>query len=184
MLRSQGTQEQLTQTLYCSVLNNRPVWLFAHLPKWNFIVINSTVLILRSSNFNQMPYFLWGISLNDMERRCLQKSYVLMLWWSPWMIIRSGLLSSTLQYLCSSRTLCPLFRTPAYKTLPFLQSVDGRPKPRIVKGEFAQPRQFPWMAGLMSFSRQRNPFCGGTLITDRHIVTAAHCLQSKILQFE
>ena len=100
------------------------------------------------------------------------------------MIIRSGLLSSTLQYLCSSRTLCPLFTTPAYKTLPFLQRVDGRPKPRIVKGEFAQPRQFPWMAGLMSFSRQRNPFCGGTLITDRHIVTAAHCLQSKILQFD
>ena len=61
---------------------------------------------------------------------------------------------------------------------------------RIVNGQIAVPNSFPWMVSF----RQRilsiyvsNHFCGGSLISNRHIVTAAHCVNrftpSQILAF-
>lgn len=46
--------------------------------------------------------------------------------------------------------------------------------PKITGGRPADPNEWPWMAAL----RRRGPpnsFCGGVLITDRHVLTAAHC---------
>jgi len=46
-------------------------------------------------------------------------------------------------------------------------------QPYIVNGEEAIPHEFPFMAALMNRNRQ---FCGGSLIDDNHILTAAHCV--------
>merc|ERR1712045_96668 len=43
----------------------------------------------------------------------------------------------------------------------------------IVNGEQAVANEFPWMAALMNLQRQ---FCGGSLIDENHILTAAHCV--------
>ncbi|XP_056629717.1 venom protease-like isoform X1 [Diorhabda sublineata] len=52
---------------------------------------------------------------------------------------------------------------------------DYNVKPLIVGGEPAEPGEFPFMA-LVGFNATSEPWrCGGTLISNRFIVTAAHC---------
>lgn len=45
---------------------------------------------------------------------------------------------------------------------------------RIVGGEETQETRYPWMALLRNNNRF---YCGGSLITDRYVATAAHCLR-------
>merc|ERR1712088_54732 len=46
------------------------------------------------------------------------------------------------------------------------------PKDRIVGGSEATPHSYPWMAALFVDDTW---FCGGTLISDEWVLTAAHC---------
>jgi trypsin len=52
-------------------------------------------------------------------------------------------------------------------------------EPRVVGGQTTTIEEYPWQAGLLigtsgsAFSRQ---FCGGSLLTTRIVITAAHCL--------
>ena len=45
---------------------------------------------------------------------------------------------------------------------------------RIVGGQETEVNEYPWQVGLVS-AGGRQPWCGGTLISDRHVLTAAHC---------
>jgi len=45
---------------------------------------------------------------------------------------------------------------------------------QIVGGEEAGPYSLPWQVALVP-PYSSSPFCGGTLISDRHVLTAAHC---------
>jgi secreted trypsin-like serine protease len=47
---------------------------------------------------------------------------------------------------------------------------------RIVGGQKAVPYSWPW---LVSLQFDGNHFCGGTLIDEYHVLTAAHCLQDQ-----
>ena len=45
---------------------------------------------------------------------------------------------------------------------------------RIVGGEEADPNSIPWQAALVRRGGT-TPFCGGTIICPRYVMTAAHC---------
>ena len=47
------------------------------------------------------------------------------------------------------------------------------PSPYIVNGEVVRPHSHPYMAALMLGSRH---FCGGSLVSPHHVITAAHCV--------
>lgn len=48
------------------------------------------------------------------------------------------------------------------------------PPTRIVGGKPADPKEWPWIAALLRNGATQ--FCGGTLITNQHVLTAAHCI--------
>lgn len=55
--------------------------------------------------------------------------------------------------------------------------------PKVVGGIPAAVGEFPWMVAL-GYKNSKNPgtpkwLCGGTLITDRHILTAGHCVHNR-----
>ena len=52
---------------------------------------------------------------------------------------------------------------------------------RIVGGEDAKPSEYPWMAALLDVPTSQKPFCGGSLITPFHVLTAAHCVVRCVL---
>lgn len=49
---------------------------------------------------------------------------------------------------------------------------------RIVGGQPTGINEFPWMARLSYFNRF---YCGGMLINDRYVLTAAHCVKGWVL---
>ena len=57
--------------------------------------------------------------------------------------------------------------------VPSLAACGVKPA-SIVGGSEVTPYSIPWQVALVSPGSNR-PFCGGTLISDRHVLTAAHC---------
>jgi len=52
---------------------------------------------------------------------------------------------------------------------------------KIVGGRPADKHEYPWMVALvfketLVFKRSKTPLCGGSLITVKHVLTAAHCI--------
>jgi hypothetical protein len=51
-----------------------------------------------------------------------------------------------------------------------------------VGGEAASKSEFPWLVALVE-ARTRQPFCGGSLINDRIVLTAGHCFKGTSTLF-
>lgn len=51
----------------------------------------------------------------------------------------------------------------------------GYPGTRIVGGSEVRENEYPWMASL--WNAKRKFFCGGSIVTDQYVLTAAHCLR-------
>ncbi|XP_020278698.1 transmembrane protease serine 9-like [Pseudomyrmex gracilis] len=47
--------------------------------------------------------------------------------------------------------------------------------PRIIGGQEVSENEFPWMAGIISVNQSRL-ICGASIINDRYVITAAHCV--------
>ena len=47
---------------------------------------------------------------------------------------------------------------------------------KIINGQLATVGQFPWQVAIISTGFFKNGVCGGSLISDVWILTAAHCL--------
>lgn len=64
-----------------------------------------------------------------------------------------------------------------FSTLPNITAKDNNDQ-RIVGGDTAIPGEIPWQVALMSHSAipRALPFCGGSLLTNLWVITAAHCL--------
>ena len=48
---------------------------------------------------------------------------------------------------------------------------------RIMGGQDALPHSYPWMVSLAKRSLNNLHLCGGVLLTRRHVLTAAHCME-------
>jgi len=49
-------------------------------------------------------------------------------------------------------------------------------KGRIIGGQKVDVEgKFPWMAAILT-KGDSDPYCGGALISNRHILTASHCV--------
>lgn len=46
---------------------------------------------------------------------------------------------------------------------------------KIVGGSDTTKNEYPWQVGLLQSSSPGSPFCGGTLISSKEVLTAAHC---------
>nr|AQM58424.1 venom s1 protease with cub domain 1 [Pristhesancus plagipennis] len=47
---------------------------------------------------------------------------------------------------------------------------------RVLYGEEASPNEFPWMVALQARVSGGIASCGGSIVTKRHVITAAHCV--------
>ena len=59
-------------------------------------------------------------------------------------------------------------------------SIRGSPNTRVTNGETVDGGEFPWVVAILeNISGQNRFLCGGSLVSPRVVVTAAHCLQNK-----
>uniref|UniRef100_R4G7C9 SP1-Abd-5 n=1 Tax=Abdopus aculeatus TaxID=515833 RepID=R4G7C9_ABDAC len=73
---------------------------------------------------------------------------------------------------------------PFYGTSATEGPVLNKVEEHIVNGIDARYCEFPHAAFLKIAAKPKDYFCGATLISDKHLLTAAHCLEKQISSIE
>ena len=68
------------------------------------------------------------------------------------------------------------FKTLKHNVLQLV--LDDEEGMKIVNGFQVRPGKFPWVVNIWK-KRSSNPFCGGSLIDESVILTAAHCVHGQ-----
>lgn len=67
------------------------------------------------------------------------------------------------------------------KGFPFASSKFGnKGQARIVNGNRASTNEFPYQVSVRAISVSNASLCGGSIVSSRHILTAAHCTRVSI----
>jgi len=75
--------------------------------------------------------------------------------------------------------LTPALITQSYELIPGQTCGIATSTDRIVGGSEASLAQFPWQAHFYGCNQQSScSFCGATLISDKWLISAAHCINS------
>ncbi|CAB0031429.1 unnamed protein product, partial [Trichogramma brassicae] len=92
--------------------------------------------------------------------------------------LQCGASGSLTAYIVQIKVTYTIKGTKYYLRIVDYYSIDSSHcqdfSPRILGGQDAEPNQAPWMAAIVRFGT--DVFCGGALITRKHILTAAHCV--------
>lgn len=56
-----------------------------------------------------------------------------------------------------------------------VNDIHVKPSPRIIGGQEAEPHSIPYQVLLEVYSADGGWYCGGSLISENYILTAAHC---------
>lgn len=75
----------------------------------------------------------------------------------------------------TSSTTTTTTRRPTLPPTAFGCGLNAKEQVRIVGGRDADTHEWPWMAALLRTGSTQ--YCGGVLISDRHVLTAAHCVE-------
>ncbi|CAF0979092.1 unnamed protein product [Rotaria sordida] len=87
---------------------------------------------------------------------------------------KPDVLGPQIPFPCNVNYPCGCSRIPVvFHDEPPFPYPRYRGQARIVGGEDAQPHSWPWMVQLR---RYNSHFCGGALVNEQWVVTAAHCL--------
>merc|ERR1712227_577046 len=78
----------------------------------------------------------------------------------------------------ATTTKAPATTTQSSSGSKCVCGIANRGKDRIVGGVVTEANEYPWQEGLVN-TQGKTPFCGGTLISSQHVLTAAHCTAGK-----
>ncbi|XP_076047466.1 trypsin-1-like [Oratosquilla oratoria] len=101
-----------------------------------------------------------------------------------WVTATTSTTTSTTESSTTSTTTSTTESTSSSSTLPTASPKCSCGKvnrgTRIVGGHETEINEYPWQVGIVkNSSKVLSPFCGGSIIDKYHILTAAHCVDSR-----